>query len=400
MDKRNLIQEKASDSWWKAGGIGTINAHTGFGKNFTMFRCVRFLPEGSNVLFLSEVVDRERDVRDELDKYFRIFGYNIGVNYNFTFRTYQGSYKKSNEKWDLVVADEIHFGCTPIYSMFFENNKYDYILGLSATVDDPVFYDDPENFSKKIIMNKIAPVVFKYSLIDGRKNGTSRPLNIFIVNHRLDSENKNVEAGNKNNRFHVTETKMYKYYEGKYKEAESSFNQFLKRKFAGLRSRFLYNLKSKEDVINRVLSTIEGKTILFGNSLDSLLRITPNVVCSRYSKEKNEQIRESFESNEFNVIGSMLKLKQGANLDGGIDNIVLHSYYGKRGSFQQQIGRSRKEGLKYGNVIILRTLGTREENWCANILSEFPNDVFNIIKCNSISEFKGKYSNRDKYEVD
>ena len=398
MDKRNLIQKRAAESWWSKGGKGTLNMHTGFGKNFTAFEATRKLSEDSRVLFLYEVTNRKKDVLAEMQKYREIKGYDVAKNYKWFFKTYQGARTTSNEKWDLVIADEIHFAMTPEYSRFFYNNHIKHVLGLSATVDDNVIYEEIGNKSKQDLLREIAPVVFKYSLTDGRKNNTSRKLNIFVVDHELDNKYSTIPAGNKRNRFNVTEYQNYQYLTKSYEEAFNIRNQASSRMFARKRSELLYKLPSKKKTLEVILSIVEGRSILFGNNLDTLLDITPNIVCSRYKPEQNDKIRENFENGEIDLIGSFHKLKQGANL-GNVDNVINHSYYSKVGDIEQRAGRCRKDGDKLANLIIVRTKETREVEYVKGFLASFPKEHYNIIMCRDASDFAIKYMNRETREL-
>jgi len=69
-----------------------------------------------------------------------------------------------------------------------------------------------------------------------------------------------------------------------------------------------------------------------------------------------------FDKGEIKNIASFKKLKQGANLS-NLDNIIITSYYSSTKDLIQRIGRLRKAGKRVGNVIILVTKGTKEEDW-------------------------------------
>jgi superfamily II DNA or RNA helicase len=159
------------------------------------------------------------------------------------------------------------------------------------------------------------------------------------------------------------------------------------------RSNLLFNLPSKIDVVKQLTNTINGKTIIFGNSLDALLKITPNVVSSKNDEKKNDFIRYNFDNDKINVIASFKKLKQGANLD-KVDNCIIHSYYGVEKDIIQRIGRLRQNGDKIGNVFIILTTGTQEEVWFQKMMENM-ND-FTIINCNNIDDCIKKYKENEK----
>mgnify|MGYP002684185793 FL=1 len=86
------------------------------------------------------------------------------------------------------------------------------------------------------------------------------------------------------------------------------------------------------------------------------------VISSRNSEKKNTEIRDMFDKGEIKNIASFKKLKQGANLS-NLDNIIITSYYSSTKDLIQRVGRLRKAGKRVGNVIILVTKGTKEEDW-------------------------------------
>ena len=79
----------------------------------------------------------------------------------------QTVYKYKDTEWDIVVCDEIHNYLYKNgekdyeYFKFFENNKINSILGLSASID----IDRLES------LNRIAPIIYKLTLDEAVKLG-------------------------------------------------------------------------------------------------------------------------------------------------------------------------------------------------------------------------------------
>jgi ERCC4-related helicase len=132
---------------------------------------------------------------------------------------------------------------------------------------------------------------------------------------------------------------------------------------------------------------------VFGNSLDSLLKITPNTVSSRYSEDQNKAIRANFDSGKINTIGSFKKLLQGANLK-ELDNCVLMSYYSSEKDIIQRLGRMRKNKDKVGSAFILLTKNTQEEVWFSKMIENLTD--FNFTYCENIDECINKYSENER----
>lgn len=91
-------------------------------------------------------------------------------------------------------------------------NKYDAIIGLSATIDKSRKYVINDNIYTKIdLLNKIAPICFKYNINKAREEKTTRKLRIVVINNELDSKTKNIPAGSKTKKFFQTEKEAYNY---------------------------------------------------------------------------------------------------------------------------------------------------------------------------------------------
>jgi superfamily II DNA or RNA helicase len=381
--QKDDIQRQALANWIYADKKGTVEMITGLGKTFIALHALYTMPKNNDIhLFLAETVDRAIDLEKDISKYNEIFGTNIHNDYNLLFVCYQTAYKWKNRKLGLVIADEIHDSLTPVYSQFYSNNKYDAILGLSATINRKTSYKHNELYiTKGDILDKYAPVCFKYSIEQAQKEKTARKLNIYVIQHKLDSVNKNIVAGNIRKRFFQTEEAAYSYWDKQHKMSwfiEEKEKRDLKIRITSTkRSNILYTLGSKIEIVKTLLHNLTGKTIVFGNSIDSLQKVTPNVVSSRNKEDKNKEIREAFDTGKSQVIGSFKKLKQGANLV-GLDNCILMSYYSTDKDFIQRIGRLRQND-EIGNVFIILTMNTQEEIWFSKMIENINN--LNIIYC-------------------
>ncbi|HEX8586140.1 MAG TPA: DEAD/DEAH box helicase family protein [Allosphingosinicella sp.] len=397
--KQDEIQKQAVESWLNANKKGTFQVSTGVGKTFMFLHCLHSMPKNDDIhFFLAEVVDRENDLKKDITKYDKIFGTTTRKDYDLKFLTYQSAYKMSEAKVGLVGADEIHNALTPEYSKFFFNNTYDAIVGLSATIDANTSYMiDDKIVRKKDLLDKIAPVCFKYTLSQAKDDGVGRNLNVYVIQQNLDSVNKTIKAGRANKPFYQTEKAAYDYWDREHKKSWYLEDEDLKslkiRITSTKRSNLLFNLPSKIEAVKQLLPMLKGKTILFGNSLDSLLKITKNVVSSRYTEDQNKAIRDNFDSDKINLIGSFKKLRQGANLV-GLTNAIIMSYYSSEVHAVQQWGRLRKDGDKDGNVFILLTMNTQEEVWFTKMTENLTD--FNIIYCDSVKDCIQKYKLNEK----
>jgi superfamily II DNA or RNA helicase len=397
-NKKNDIQKKAVEAWINNNKIGTCEIITGLGKTFIALHCLLSMPKDEKMhLFLAEATDRKRDLLKDINKFNDIFGTDILNDYNLQFYCYQTVYKWKHRDFGLVISDEIHDSLSPSYSMFYQNNVYDAILGLSATIKRDTYYEkqDGSKFSKGELLDIYCPVIFKYNIEQGQKEGTSRKLKINVIYHELDGVNKTVKAGSKQKPFFQTERSAYEYWDKQFKKAlfleDEEVKNFKLRITSHKRSDLLYNLRSKIPIIKELLPTLKGKTIIFGNSISSLLEITPNVVSSKNTDDKNKYIRDLFENDKIDLIGSFKKLKQGANLK-NLDNVIIISYYSTEKDIIQRLGRLRIKNDDVGTVIILCTKNTKEEDWLKKMFENM--DSFDIQYFNDINEYLKNNENK------
>lgn len=381
MSKREEIQKQAQQAWIRSGRRNSLQIATGVGKTFISLQIVKLYPKTAKILFLAEVTDRELELRNEQKKW--------GVeDYDIEFACYQTACKWVNRDFDLVIADEAVDSFTPVYSQFYFNNRYKHLLCLFAYLDAELVVDekDGKRITKGDLCKIIAPICFTYTMDEAQKDETYRKLNIYVINHKLDSISKNVEAGNAQKKFFVTEQNAYEWaeenFKKKWKEHRGNFENFHIKTAAHKRMKVLYELPSKIQATKKLLSHIDSKTILFGNSLQALGQITPNVISSHNSDSENETIRTSFDNGKINLIGSFKKLQQGANLV-DLDNVIMMSYYSKQKIAIQRTGRLRQNN-KIGRIFIFVTKGTQEEKWYKKMFEGMDN--LNFINCVGIDD--------------
>lgn len=370
-DPREAIQERAFQNWIDSDRRGTIEAITGIGKTFIALRAIAELPEDAKILYLAETNERWKDLSLDITKYKEIYGVDLSTR-NIEMMCYQSAYKKRGLAHDLVICDEIHDSITPEYAKYYVNNCSIRTMGLSATIEDGDFSIMGRELTKLQFLNEFAPVCFSYKLADGQQDGTTRPLKVHIVEHRLDKNSRNVKAGTKAKPFMTSEAASYSYWDKRFKQTlymPPDIREFPMRHAVRKRAELLYSLPSKVELVKELLETLNGKTLIFGNHLETLEKITPNIIRSapkgvRKSDQEtaNTLIREKFDKGEIDVIASFKMLKQGANLR-EVDNVVIMSYYGKERDLIQRIGRLRMSGALIGNVYIPVTIDTQEEKW-------------------------------------
>ena len=144
------------------------------------------------------------------------------------------------------------------------------------------------------------------------------------------------------------------------------------------RGNLLYNAPSKIEVCKRLLSLLPGRTLVYGNTSESLQALGIPAIVAKNKKRKLDL--EDFQQFRINQIGANKMLLQGQNLN-NVDNIVYLSYYSKEGLNKQKAGRARQDSPDAAKIIIFKTLNSQEEKWFENMilpLQNFP--ITNITK--------------------
>jgi len=389
----SCLQNVDSDSSFK----GTCEVATGTGKTFIAFWMIYHL-KPSTVLFLAETQLRERNISDDMLFFKKCYNIDIASMCNIEFACYQSAYKWENRTFDMVVADEIHDSLSPEYFKFYQNNTYKHLLGLSATIDSKTkFGTGDTEYTKVDLLNRIAPIVFKYTLKQGIENNTSRKLHIIVIKHALDRVGKNMPVTYKDKQtgqdktFFQTEQEMYDYYNQKFYHAiyQKEKNDFLIRLFTTRRNAVLYKAKSKMEIVKKLLAHL-NRTIVFGNDIDSIGALIPTV-SSRNKPATNSQIITDFNEGRIGVIGSFKMLKQGVNLK-NLDNVIMHSYYGVEKDAIQRAGRLR-QSHRDGFIFVILTMGTQEQVWFNRMIEPLNT---NLIWCENTAEAINVWKNLNR----
>ena len=367
---KEKIQKEAANIWVENNYKGTFEFATGVGKTFAALHCILKIPKNSTILFLFEISNRENTIKNDIKKFDKIYSTELKKDYNLIFACYQSAYKWKNKSFDLVIADEVHDSLTLKYFKFYENNSYNKIIGLSATIDKKAKIDEDNDseVTKGDLLNSIAPIIKTISQSNAIELGLIASYEILIYYHNLDKTNKNMIGGTKKNPFKTTEVAMYEYYDKLFKKAlfmpENKHKKFAIRNASSKRAKILYEAPSKFPIVRKIIDNLNTfKFIIFGNSLNALRSISKYVVDSRNTEDQNNKIIEDFQKGKINEIASFKMLKQGANLKNA--NItILHSYYSVSKDYIQRVGRIlRLDENTYNAVIIIATVGTQEIVW-------------------------------------
>jgi superfamily II DNA or RNA helicase len=158
---RDERQQIFIDKFIKAGGKGTLEAATAFGKTRVALKIIQYLRR--------EISDRKVIIvvpHDYLKKQWEGLLSEWGVNSNSSVHIIN-SYIKSKHTTSLLILDECHRFAAETFSKVFELTDYKFILGLTAMI---------KRLDKRHpIITKHCPVIDRVTLEEARLSGFIAP---------------------------------------------------------------------------------------------------------------------------------------------------------------------------------------------------------------------------------
>lgn len=273
---------------------------------------------------------------------------------NLVIECYQTIYKWTGKHFTLVIADEVDFSLTPMYSKFYENNTIDYLLTMTGFVTE----------EKMELMELLAPICFKYSTQDAQKDGILNPTKFYEIHFSLGQVKRiPVKAGKY--QFMQSENGAYEYVEKNYNRALFDFRDcdnkaklcvlsdedpehWIKQKdkafgqmkmWAGKRKTLLHKLESSRRVAKALIEQIHKHP---GNKILLFSALTEQVdsICNHtfHSKNKEDDAVSKLDEGTINTLGVCQAINRAKNLK-EVNVLIKESYVGSDTDFQQQHGR-------------------------------------------------------------
>jgi superfamily II DNA or RNA helicase len=377
-ENKTKEQKKALNSWAAAGFRGSIIAGTGFGKSrCALLACDYILNrmDSPKIILLVPTLQLQDQFVDEFHKW------NLEHCLDHVeIMCYQSAYKLKNEKYDLVICDEIHLGLSEEYRKFFINNTTDKILCMTATL--------PEEEEYRIILDKLAPTVYTITLDQCVALGIVSPYEIYCMPIILtDQEREDYKTINNN-------FVRCKYALGQYdafnqakaiignKNSDPEDRAVAAQFYKAIRERkaivdFAHNKIAK---FQHLIQTNPDKKVLVfsgaNNFTDQLCESVKPLAVSYHSgktKKQRESSLNSFRDDKINILCSTKALNQGLDIPNANLGIIC-GITSKSLSMIQRVGRLiRFEEGKIGKVIILYVKDSQEEKWLKNSVKTLNN---------------------------
>lgn len=177
-------------------------------------------------------------------------------------------------KYDKVILDEYQ-DITPANAepLFNGNIKYKSIVGLSGT--------HPKHKEKQELYDRLdLKILTDMSIDEAVENGLIAPYKIKVIECRLNSRDRNIQAGNVKKQFMQTEEARYGYLT-RLINTKLFSGQSVPKFFFLNRMRFIYKLKSKNDFAKSFVSKLKGRTLVFTGGIEQAENICKNTYHSK-----------------------------------------------------------------------------------------------------------------------
>jgi len=267
------------------------------------------------------------------------------------------SLHKQSLNYDVIYLDECH---SLLHSHQLWLTAYDNIIvGLTGT--------PPRNYysEKGEMVAKFCPIMFTYFTDDAVDDKILNDYRITVHPVNL-SRLKTYQVNVKGKSWNTSESDNYAYWCKRLNESTSASQEQFNR--IG-RMRAIMDYRSKEEYAKKLLTTIEGKCIIFCNTQDQADRMCNYVYYSGHPF--SEDNLDMFKKGQIDQLACVLQLNEGVNIPDLKHAIILHSYGNERKS-AQRIGRVlRLNPDEVADVHILMYHETVDKRWVQSALVDF-----------------------------
>ena len=237
---------------------------------------------------------------------------------------------------------------------------YKTILGLSGT--------HPKHKDKQSIYDilKLKSLV-EMSIDEAVENKLIAPYKIKIIEIDLDARDKYIVGGSKAKPFMQTEKARYEYLT-RLINIKLFSGQPVPKFFYLNRMRFLYNLKSKHEFAKKLISKLEGRTLIFTGSIAQAESLCKNT----YHSKTDDILLKKFLEGKIDKLACVNAGGVGYTYR-NVDNFVITQINSNgKGDSTQKIARSLvlQEGYE-ATIYIIVVRNTVDEDWLRKVLDDF-----------------------------
>ena len=368
---RTSKQLEIVETWKKAHGMGTVVAATGFGKTrvaiIAIKRFVAIQPKATVVIIVPTL-----NLKDQWIKELQTHKVNDNCEVVVVNTAYKNTYK-----CEVLVLDEIHCYGAPQFKKIFKTISYDYILGLTATIE--------RADGKHDILLENCPIIAEVTIDECYKNGWVSPYTVYNLAVPMLPE-ETAQYAQANNKFKwAAQTvggisgdtfrraqSLLKNRKGTDKEIGAAATYFSSIKKRG---DICKNSKAKFNIIEQIISKYsDRKAIIFSDSTafaDELQEILGETCLSFHSKQSKKvraEVLKKFKDGRTKqrVISAVKALNAGFDVPDCSLGIVAAGNSRKLDNIQRTGRIIRYVPGKKAVIINLYAPNTQEVAWLTN----------------------------------
>ena len=374
---RDERQEEAKLKWIKNKCNGVLVQPTGCGKTVTALKCLKTVVNRYPNISILVVVPTD-NLKQQWEV--QLEAWNINANVQIINSVIKNTYDV-----DILVLDEIHRYAAECFSRVFKVVKFKHILGLTATFER---VDE-----RHTIISKYCPVIDVITVDEALRNGWISEFKEYQVLIDVDD----IDIYNNYNKQFQEDFEFFDYdfslvmsllgpqgFVNRSKlrdlrcrnggDRKAAFNAITYHATSFMRAlqarkAFINNHPKKIEIARKIIEArSDSKIITFSNNIKMAESIGMGgvVYSGKDSKKKGRITLQEFESGTYNLIHSISKLNEGADLKGLSVGIILGLDSSKIKA-KQRLGRViRKEGDKQAEIFNIVINGTIETQWFAN----------------------------------
>lgn len=365
---RNDRQKECLRRWLKAGGHGTLECATGFGKTKTALDLIDAFvtknPESQTLIVVPTQLLKDQWI-EKIDE--RGLGLNTRVEIINTVI-------KQTWSCDLLCIDECHLCVSTTFVQVFQAVEYNYILCLTGTLE--------RLDMRHVILEKYAPVCDRITIEEAEANGWVAPHKEYVVMIKTDLSDYNAWTQKFNSYFStlnydfnfamklvtdpIARNKWAKQMGYQSKQATAIVMDWMR--LMKKRKDFIMNHPKKLEIARKILNARKDKkAITFSATIKMAESIgIGETIHSQKKSKENKEIIERFNDAATGVLNTSKSADQGVDCKGVNLEVILHTDSSKIRKVQR-LGRSiRFEEGKIAEIFTLVIAGTQEVKWLGN----------------------------------
>jgi len=348
---RDQRQVEFANDWWNKGKHGILNLCPRFGKIYTSINILEKFPGGCSVL----IAYPDKKIKQSWIDDFETREYH---NPNITYTTHLSLYKHKDQKFDLVILDEVHLlsnaqiiACKDLLAI---NDK---ILALTGTLSSKTEERLAEELELYVIAN--------YSIDQAIREGVIVDYEINIVEIPLDNTIIQDFKGKKR-----TEKKQFDAYTWVINRMEEEFKNTMFQRLA--RMRIVQNSIAKRDATKVLLRKWKSERVLV---FCGVTAIADNLgIPSYHSKSSEKQIFTDFAEGKGNQL-AVVKIGNTGVTYRPLNKVIINYFDSNGQNLAQKINRCM--AMEYNNpdkkayIYIISTNEDVERKWLKKALEFF-----------------------------